>query len=488
MPTRGGRNARRRVGNRLPGERARAGEPSRAKRAPTRTSFVSGEGRSAGRCARKRESAATPLVALVRCHEAARDFSRIDHTRGSARSTVDGHALRKRLRGTPILARVPGTQRARQDDVTLSRRRHRRCGARAAEAAGARGRVGLRHQRVPVSAVGGRVQIRDAVRARGGGRGALRLHRARRGRRTSPPEAETNRADHLGGGEGARLLRRALSRPPPAASPATAVAPTRAVHVRGRIPTVPSPPARTPPRVPRGDSVDATPKSTCRTPRGSVAASPPSSSSSAAHRTPRGSHSANPSARAPPSATSKLFGTAPRFAYSRSTPDLEPSRRASPGELRRVAPSAPAAPNRSGGSVIRAPVRVRGCTPGQAYRIDRVARNRAYQEAWNRDAFLSSKENRGAIGRGPTATAAVVPRQSENVKAAVAAAREMNRRNVEAARGQSRTQTKLTSSFGRVGDGVGRGRGSAAFATPDSKRRDDVRWEIRRMMAEPPTF
>lgn len=275
---------------------------------------------------------------------------------------------------------------------------------------------------------------------------------------------------------------------PPAASPATAVAPTRAVHVRGRIPTVPSPPARTPPRVPRGDSVDATPKSTCRTPRGSVAASPPSSSSSAAHRTPRGSHSANPSARAPPSATSKLFGTAPRFAYSRSTPDLEPSRRASPGELRRVAPSAPAAPNRSGGSVIRAPVRVRGCTPGQAYRIDRVARNRAYQEAWNRDAFLSSKENRGAIGRGPTATAAVVPRQSENVKAAVAAAREMNRRNVEAARGQSRTQTKLTSSFGRVGDGVGRGRGSAAFATPDSKRRDDVRWEIRRMMAEPPTF
>ena len=130
-------------------------------------------------------------------------------------TTVDGHALRKRLRGTPILARVPGTQRARQDDVTLSRRRHRRCGARAAEAAGARGRVGLRHQRVPVSAVGGRVQIRDAVRARGGGRGALRLHRARRGRRTSPPEAETNRADHLGGGEGARLLRRALSRPPP---------------------------------------------------------------------------------------------------------------------------------------------------------------------------------------------------------------------------------------------------------------------------------
>lgn len=278
---------------------------------------------------------------------------------------------------------------------------------------------------------------------------------------------------------------------PPAASPATAVAPTserstRAVHVRGRIPTVPSPPARTPPRAPRSDAVEATPKSTRRTPRGSVAASPPSSSS--AHRTPRGSHSATPSARMPPSATSKLFGTAPRFAYSRSTPDPEPSRRASPGELRRVAPSAPAAPNRSGGCVIRAPVHVRGCTPGQAYRIDRVARNRAYQEAWNRDAFLSSKENRGAGGRGPTATAAVVPRQSENFKAAVAAARETNRRNVEAASGRGRTQTKLTSSFGRVGDGAARGRGSAAFATPDSKRRDDVRWEIRRMMAEPPTF
>ena len=488
MPTRGGRNARRRVGNRLPGERARAGEPSRAKRAPTRTSFVSGEGRSAGRCARKRESAATPLVALVRCHEAARDFSSIDHTRGSARSTVDGHALRKRLRGTPILARVPGTQRARQDDVTLSRRRHRRCGARAAEAAGARGRVGLRHQRVPVSAVGGRVQIRDAVRARGGGRGALRLHRARRGRRTSPPEAETNRADHLGGGEGARLLRRALSRPPPRRVPR---------HRCGPDPCRPR--SRTHSHRPLASRTHASARASRRLgrryPKVDVSNPPrvrrrvPSVVvSSAAHRTPRGSRSANPSARAPPSATSKLFGTAPRFAYSRSTPDLEPSRRASPGELRRVAPSAPAAPNRSGGSVIRAPVHVRGCTPGQAYRIDRVARNRAYQEAWNRDAFLSSKENRGAIGRGPTATAAVVPRQSENVKAAVAAAREMNRRNVEAARGQSRTQTKLTSSFGRVGDGVGRGRGSAAFATPDSKRRDDVRWEIRRMMAEPPTF
>ena len=382
---------------------------------------------------------------------------------------------------------MPGTQRARQDDVTLSRRRHRRCGARAAEAAWARGRVGLRHQRVPVSAVGGRVQIRDAVRARGGGRGPS----ASTGPDEDvepPPEAETNRADHLGGGEGARLLRRALSRPPPRRVPR---------HRGGPDPCRRR--SRTHPHRPLASRTHASARASRRLgrryPQVDVS-NPPRVRRRVPLRRRRRRRLTEPpgiSLRQP-----LREGTPPRRPNSSAqprdsrtlapTPDLEPSRRASPGELRRVAPSAPAAPNRSGGSVIRAPVRVRGCTPGQAYQ----------STAWRET---------GRIRRRGTATRSCRPRkigarlgvdrrrrrrwclgQSENVKAAVAAAREMNRRNVEAARGQSRTQTKLTSSFGRVGDGVGRGRGSAAFATPDSKRRDDVRWEIRRMMAEPPTF
>ena len=462
--------------------RARArGEPSRAKRAPTRTSFVSGEGRSAGRCARKRESAATPLVALVRCHEAARDFSSIDHTRPLTDTHFgNGFVERPSSRACPALS-----ERAKMTSHSL-------------------GGVTVDAVREQLKQLG-HEDVSDSVISEF--LSQLSVDASRFATPSAPAEAAAGPSASTGPDEDAE--------PPPRSRDESRGPPRRR---RGRAPppasaVATSPPPRPPPPLwPRpvpSTFADAFPPSLAsRThasarasrrlgrrypkvdvsnPRGSVAASPPSSSS-AAHRTPRGSRSANPSARAhsPPRRPNSSAG--PRFAYSRSTPDLEPSRRASPGELRRVAPSAPAAPNRSGGSVIRAPVHVRGCTPGQAYRIDRVARNRAYQEAWNRDAFLSSKENRGAIGRGPTATAAVVPRQSENVKAAVAAAREMNRRNVEAARGQSRTQTKLTSSFGRVGDGVGRGRGSAAFATPDSKRRDDVRWEIRRMMAEPPTF
>ena len=82
------------------------------------------------------------------------------------------------------------------------------------------------------------------------GRGALRLHRARRGRRTSPPKprriARTTSAAaraRASSGERCRDL------PPP--RPRHRCGPDPCRPVRGRIPTVPSPPARTPPRVPR---------------------------------------------------------------------------------------------------------------------------------------------------------------------------------------------------------------------------------------------
>jgi hypothetical protein len=45
----------------------------------------------------------------------------------------------------------------------------------------------------------------------------------------------------------------------------------------------------------------------------------------------------------------------------------------------------------SSAGVIRAPLALRPGTPGQQYKIDRVARAQQYQNAWRRDGFLTGR-------------------------------------------------------------------------------------------------
>ena len=241
------------------------------------------------------------------------------------------------------------------------------------------------------------------------------------------------------------------------------------------------------------------------------------------------------------------FGSAPRFAPDPLGPGPGPAgaapprsaRRSSPPRTRVVAASergtsfrarridSEPSTNRTK-SVIRAAIPVaRGATPGQYRVTDRVARAARYSDAWREDAFLRNAELR----TDARARAAVVPRRPQNFAAAFARAQARSDANVDrakrearAARGEKlsredwerhfelsrRARVKLTDAGNDAGNDEGRGsrqktspsplrggttreskprgRLSREFTPPCDNRRDDVRWEVRRRMAAPPTL
>ena len=179
-----------------------------------------------------------------------------------------------------------------------------------------------------------------------------------------------------------------------------------------------------------------------------------------------------------------------------------------------------ATPRGASAGVIRAPLTLRANTPGQHHVIDRVARAQQYQSAWRRDGFLAGES--AANGK---------PRRRENFAAAFAAAQELARKGVEAAKRRGavvlaeKKQVKLTDAHagrqhrrgekggtvagitareddekGAIGWGPG-GQENAqpkvdrprtaprpSYVAPNEKRRDGLRWEMRQRMANPPTF
>ena len=235
------------------------------------------------------------------------------------------------------------------------------------------------------------------------------------------------------------------------------------------------------------------------------------------------------------------FGSAPRFARDPLGPAgaarPRSARPSSPTRTRVVAASERGAsrridsepsPNRTK-SVIRAAIpAARGATPGQYRVTDRVARAARYSDAWREDAFLRNAELR----TDARARAAVVPRRPQNFAAAFARAQARSDANVErakrearAARGEKlsredweryfelsrRARVKLTDAGDARDEGRGfftkkktspspvaaggttreskpRGRSPREFTPPCDKRRDDVRWEVRRRMAAPPVL
>jgi predicted secreted protein len=184
-------------------------------------------------------------------------------------------------------------------------------------------------------------------------------------------------------------------------------------------------------------------------------------------------------------------------------------------------------------SVIRAAIpAARGAKPGQYRVTDRVARAAQYSVAWRKDAFLKNAELRTDARE----RAAVVPRKPQNFAAAFARAQARAEARVEeakrAARAENKTEraekmsredwerhfelsrrarVKLTDAGDARDEGRGfftkkktspspvaaggttreskpRGRSPREFTPPCDKRRDDVRWEVRRRMAAPPVL
>ena len=236
------------------------------------------------------------------------------------------------------------------------------------------------------------------------------------------------------------------------------------------------------------------------------------------------------------------FGSAPRFARDGGGADAARPSSASPSSPTRTRVVAASergtsfrarridsepSTNRTK-SVIRAAIpAARGATPGQYRVTDRVARAARYSDAWREDAFLRNAELR----TDARARAAVVPRRPQNFAAAFARAQarsdanlERAKREARAARGEKlsredweryfelsrRARVKLTDAGNDAGNDEGRGsrqktspsplrggttreskprgRLSREFTPPCDNRRDDVRWEVRRRMAAPPTL
>ena len=235
------------------------------------------------------------------------------------------------------------------------------------------------------------------------------------------------------------------------------------------------------------------------------------------------------------------FGSAPRFARDPLGPAgaarPRSARPSSPTRTRVVAASERGAsrridsepsPNRTK-SVIRAAIpAARGATPGSTGSPTAWRAPRRYSDAWREDAFLRNAELR----TDARARAAVVPRRPQNFAAAFARAQARSDANVErakrearAARGEKlsredweryfelsrRARVKLTDAGDARDEGRGfftkkktspspvaaggttreskpRGRSPREFTPPCDKRRDDVRWEVRRRMAAPPVL
>jgi len=166
------------------------------------------------------------------------------------------------------------------------------------------------------------------------------------------------------------------------------------------------------------------------------------------------------------------------------------------------------------------PIRAGVGTPGQRVRIDRVARAAQYAAVWSGDAYLarggvkspaSAGTSRGTSGAGRVDFANSLDDLDEatvfGTRSKLAYDR-YDRYDVNGPRGGSwgRAQRKLTDgtnewrvdveeNSGKAGSGFWSGKREPArtptgkgFKTPDERRRDALRWEVRARMAAPPTF
>ena len=204
-----------------------------------------------------------------------------------------------------------------------------------------------------------------------------------------------------------------------------------------------------------------------------------------------------------------------------------------PGRVTAVTTGGKATPSRNGrnghtSSVIASPMPIRAGvgTPGQRVRIDRVARAAQYAAVWSGDAYLERRragdggggKSPAGNGRNGRSTSGAESRVDEDADEATVfgtrskLARDRydgyDRYDVNGVRGGSwgRAQRKLTDGTNewrvdvdaRAGgsgfwdDHSKRGPIKAAtgkgFKTPDERRRDALRWEVRARMAAPPTF
>lgn len=192
-----------------------------------------------------------------------------------------------------------------------------------------------------------------------------------------------------------------------------------------------------------------------------------------------------------------------------------------------VTPGGKTTPRRTPGrtstsSVIASsmPIRAGVGTPGQRVRIDRVARAAQYAAVWSGDAYLARNPGgkspvsaAGRTSRGSSKSGAGCVDFSDDLdEATVFGTRSKLAYDVNGPRGGSwgRAQRKLTDGtnewrvdveenvsggrFGRSGfwDAKRAPGGTTAtgkgFKTPDERRRDALRWEVRARMAAPPTF
>ena len=296
---------------------------------------------------------------------------------------------------------------------------------------------------------------------------------------------------------------------PPDASPANATTPASASTKTPSSSRLVTPPRATPAR-PSSCSRAAAPRSTPRTaPR------------SAPRSTPRTAPRSAPPPRRPASA-SKLGGTAPRFGYSLATPSASDLAPLASGATRPVGAAFDAFATKQtllrsskkggsqkggGGGVIRAPLMLRPGAPGQTRVIDRVARNAHYRAAWRG----GGGEDDDPRARRPrvnfaAAFAEAHAREEKAARRARDAARrcgsaggcgKMTNRPTWDANG--RREVKKTQHFGETealveNPSPERGGGERGapreaeveWTTPDAKRRDRLRWEVRRWMTEAP--